>query len=134
MWHVCQLLASTVLPHLPPNHWPKCLPIILLRHTVRMCIISCCSCSAGNVLRASSWANFSLLLQLRVRHFRIATVIILITNTKALNLFLVLPLSLLLSIPSPTKKEINFYLTRLSIELAATTTTAASSFVLCLAF
>lgn len=65
--------------------WPKCLPIILLRHTVRMCIISCCSCSAGNLLRASSWANFSLLLQLRVRHFRIATVIILITNTKAVN-------------------------------------------------
>lgn len=66
----------------------------------------------GNVLRAASWANFSLLLQLRVRHFRIATVIILITNTKALKLSLVLPLSTLCRSPSHTKKEINFYLTR----------------------
>lgn len=88
--NLCLVACGMFVNYLPqlfyrPTHWPKCLPIILLRHTVRMCIISCCSCSAGNVLRASSWANFSLLLQLRVRHFRIATVIILITNTKALN-------------------------------------------------
>lgn len=76
----------------------------------------------GNVLRA---ANFSLLLQLRVRHFRIATVIILITSTVA---EVIQPPPLPIA-NHPPKKEINFYLTRLSFELAS-----SFGFALCLAF